>query len=131
MRSLVIMVHDRSAYSDVTARLLVFSEICKHRISMRCCAVSAFAREQESSGAWFGRWGTNYIYAHVCLKRYSGQVRYAHTSVRPCREGLNSGKSRCGWGETNDSYLMINGGSVSETSTAVQTLGRYWVNGGR
>lgn len=64
--------------------------------------------EQTHEGAWFGRWGTNYIYGTwsvLVALRAAGmppdatQVRHAVTWLKSVQQADG------GWGEGNDSYL--------------------------
>ncbi|KAJ0335513.1 hypothetical protein COL154_014412 [Colletotrichum chrysophilum] len=64
--------------------------------------------EQTPEGAWFGRWGTNYIYGTwsvLVALRAAGvppdatQVRHAVTWLKSVQQADG------GWGEGNDSYL--------------------------
>jgi squalene-hopene/tetraprenyl-beta-curcumene cyclase len=83
--------------------------------------------EQEETGAWFGRWGSNYIYgtwsAMMALELVQStieRVARARGSAPP------TGSSRVqqedgGWGESNDSYddpALAGGG---QPSTSYQT----------
>jgi len=93
-------------------------------------AVAYLRGEQEASGAWFGRWGTNYIYG-----TWSVLTALAQTGVRPedpaMRRAVGWLESRQnidgGWGESNDSYedRRLAGGPAPSTphQTAWALLG--------
>lgn len=96
--------------SDVSARVLTLLTLVDRPEDMWARArVLAFLRsEQTPEGAWFGRWGTNYIYgtwsvltafaaAHV--DPHSPAIRRAVSWLKRCQRGDGS------WGESNDSYF--------------------------
>ncbi|KAI1355947.1 terpenoid cyclases/protein prenyltransferase alpha-alpha toroid [Xylaria sp. FL0043] len=102
-------------------------------------ALGFLAREQESngvaSGAWWGRWGNNYIYGTANALRglelwchdNPEVIRMAVRAIRWIRQCQNSDG---GWGETLLSYadpsLAGKGESTSaQTSWAVDALLRY------
>ena len=64
--------------------------------------------EQTPEGAWFGRWGTNYIYgtwSALVAVRAAGMAAY-EAPVRRAVTWLKSvQQADGGWGEGNDSYL--------------------------
>jgi len=112
--------------SDVSARCVALmgrlgragDEDCLRR------AVDYLRGEQESNGAWFGRWGTNYIYgtwsALSALEQVSDidtsdMVRRAATWLKLVQHGDG------GWGETNDTYEDPERGCAEDRSTAFQT----------
>jgi squalene-hopene/tetraprenyl-beta-curcumene cyclase len=70
-------------------------------------AVQYLLKEQEDNGAWFGRWGTNYIYgtwSALCALNAAG-VDPASPAVRKAVAWLKSKQlPDGGWGETGDSY---------------------------
>jgi squalene-hopene/tetraprenyl-beta-curcumene cyclase len=97
--------------SDVTARctglLALFGEP-RHRQSVERGLQYLF-REQEPSGAWFGRWGSNYIYGtwSVLEAFRLARVDMDHLAVRRAVQWLKSvQRDDGGWGEGNDSYLV-------------------------
>lgn len=111
--------------SDVTARCVGFlGKYGKHQREV-WWGISFLLREQEKSGAWFGRWGTNYIYGTWSVLEALQLVRFDrhHISVQRAVKWLKSvQRNDGGWGETNDSYLDADlAGRFAETSTAFQT----------
>ncbi|KAJ4304895.1 hypothetical protein N0V90_000423 [Kalmusia sp. IMI 367209] len=109
--------------ADVTGRILeafgLMMEIAKHefvepqildKISKACSrAVEYLAKQQEDSGAWYGRWGCNYLYGTsnvICGLAYfsegnesvQGMLSTA-TSWLKKMQNLNGG-----WGEDLRSY---------------------------
>ncbi|MGV8711644.1 MAG: squalene--hopene cyclase [Nitrosomonas sp.] len=111
--------------SDVTARCVGFlGKYGKHQREV-WRGISFLLREQEKSGAWFGRWGTNYIYGtwSVLEALQLAQFDRQHISVQRAVKWLKSvQRNDGGWGETNDSYLDADlAGRFAETSTAFQT----------
>ena len=84
----------------------------------------AFIRkEQEANGAWFGRWGVNYIYGTwsvLCSLNALGEdlsqpyIRKAVSWLNSCQNGDG------GWGESCDSYADQSLAGVGK-STASQT----------
>ncbi len=111
--------------SDVTARCVGFlAKYGKHQREV-WRGISFLLREQEKSGSWFGRWGTNYIYGtwSVLEAFQLAEFDMQHASVRRAVKWLESvQRTDGGWGETNDSYLDAQlAGQLPETSTAFQT----------
>jgi squalene-hopene/tetraprenyl-beta-curcumene cyclase len=71
-------------------------------------AIAYLRAEQEADGAWFGRWGTNYIYGTWSVLTAFAQagVHADDPAVRRAVDWLLTRQnSDGGWGETNDSYL--------------------------
>lgn len=69
--------------------------------------MSYLKKEQESDGAWFGRWGTNYIYGtwSVLSALAEAGVDSGEPAVRKAVGWLKSvQRPDGGWGEDNDSY---------------------------
>jgi squalene-hopene/tetraprenyl-beta-curcumene cyclase len=95
--------------SDVTARvvtLLARAGRPRDRPALER-AVAYLRAEQEPDGAWFGRWGTNFIYG-----TWSALVALTNAGLGPedpaVRRGAEWLESRQnpdgGWGEGNDTY---------------------------
>jgi squalene-hopene/tetraprenyl-beta-curcumene cyclase len=81
-------------------------------------------REQEPSGAWFGRWGSNYIYGtwSVLEAFRLARVDMNHLAVRRAVQWLKSvQRDDGGWGEGNDTYLVPAQAGQFEQSTSFQT----------
>lgn len=80
--------------------------------------------EQESDGAWFGRWGTNYIYGtwSVMLAFEYAGVPKDDPRMRKAVAWLKSTQRHDGgWGESNWSYHDAATRGQFEYSTAFQT----------
>ena len=111
--------------SDVTARCIGFLGKYGKQAHQNAVyrGVSFLLREQEANGAWFGRWGTNYIYGtwSVLEAMQLAKQDMKHTAVRRAVQWLKSvQREDGGWGESNDSYLDPKLMEL-ETSTAFQT----------
>ena len=109
--------------SDVTARVVtVLARIGRPQDKAALARAIAYLRaEQEPSGAWFGRWGTNYIYGTWSVLTGLAQAGLdpMDPAIRKAAEWLKSQQNADGgWGESNDSYLRA---SVAITSTPYQT----------
>ena len=96
--------------SDVTARVVTAMAVVKrpeHHEALRR-AIAFLRREQTPEGAWFGRWGTNYIYGTWSVLAALGQagVDPQDEAVRRAVSWLLSHQNPDGgWGESNDTYL--------------------------
>lgn len=112
--------------ADVTGRVVAFLGIygrAKDREVLRR-AVAYLLREQEASGAWFGRWGTNYIYGTWSV--LMGLEQLDDPSLQPAMaraaDWLRSvQQADGGWGESNDSYPDSGLAGLGQPSTAAQT----------
>lgn len=112
--------------SDVTARCVGFlANYDEARFQDAVKRGLAFLfREQEKNGAWFGRWGSNYIYGTwSVLEAFKlARLDVDHIAVRRAVLWLKSvQREDGGWGESNDSYLMPQQAGEFETSTYFQT----------
>ena len=98
--------------ADVTARVLEMVARCglhefgSHRTTR---ALDFLLREQERDGAWFGRWGVNYVYgtsgALAALGRWrSGERRVDGAVIRGAVWLKSVQNADGGWGETTGSY---------------------------
>jgi squalene-hopene/tetraprenyl-beta-curcumene cyclase len=86
-------------------------------------AVAWLIAEQEADGAWFGRWGTNYIYGtwSVLCALNAAQLPHSDPAFRRAVEFLLSvQREDGGWGEDNESYADAPHGRHS-VSTPSQT----------
>jgi squalene-hopene/tetraprenyl-beta-curcumene cyclase len=112
--------------SDVTARCTGFLALHgdpRHKNAVERGLTYLF-REQEPSGAWFGRWGSNYIYGTwAVLEAFQlARVDSGHLAVRRAVQWLKSvQRDDGGWGEGNDSYSEPQQAGRFETSTSFQT----------
>jgi squalene-hopene/tetraprenyl-beta-curcumene cyclase len=112
--------------SDVTARCTGFLALYgaprhKHNVER---GLEYLFREQEPSGAWFGRWGSNYIYGtwSVLEGLRLARVDMNHLAVRRAVQWLKSvQRDDGGWGEGNDTYLVPAQAGQFEQSTSFQT----------
>ena len=112
--------------ADVSARCAaVFSR--RARAEDRHClesVVEYLLREQEPDGAWYGRWGTNYIYgAWSVLSAVEGiddpRLREA---VERAAAWLKSVQRPDGsWGESNDTYGDPRRAGRGDVGTSAQT----------
>lgn len=112
--------------SDVSARcvgLLALLGESRHKNAVDRGLAYLF-NEQESSGAWFGRWGSNYIYGTWSVLealRLAG-VDTGHFAIRRAAHWLKSVQRKDGgWGESNDTYFRPEQAGQFETSTSFQT----------
>ncbi|ABI59752.1 squalene--hopene cyclase [Nitrosomonas eutropha] len=112
--------------SDVSARcvgLLALNGEVRHQEAVKR-GLDFLFNEQESSGAWFGRWGSNYIYGtwSVLEAFRLARVDKGHQAVQRAIQWLESvQRADGGWGETNDSYLDPQLAGQLEASTSFQT----------
>jgi len=114
--------------SDVSARVLMFfgcivDEYPEYRPVMEACLDYLF-KEQEEDGAWYGRWGTNYIYGtwSVLIAFESAGVPNGDPRVRKAVQWLKSVQRKDGgWGEDNDTYEPLGMRGTGYVSTAAQT----------
>ena len=112
--------------SDVTARCTGFLALHGkpgHKVAVERGLAYLF-REQESSGAWFGRWGSNYIYGTWSVLEAFRLARLDtnHLAIRRAVQWLKSvQRDDGGWGEGSDSYFEPQQAGQFETSTSFQT----------
>ena len=83
-------------------------------------AIDYLRAEQEPSGAWFGRWGTNYIYGtwSVLVALGAAGLTPADPAVARAVQWLKSCQQPDGgWGESNDTYQQpsLAGGGLPST----------------
>ncbi len=81
-------------------------------------------RSQEPDGAWYGRWGTNYIYGtwSVLMGLEEAGVGPEHEPVRRAAAWLKSvQRADGGWGEGCDTYFEPSKRGQAERSTSFHT----------
>jgi len=113
--------------SDVTARCVTL--LARARKDDRyqkaiARAIEYLRAEQEGHGAWFGRWGTNYIYGtwSVLVGLGAAGVDRQDVAVRRAVAWLLSiQRPDGGWGESNDCYHDPEAAGQGARSTAFQT----------
>ncbi len=112
---------------DVSARCVSFlCQIGYARDHPRVATALDYLRgEQEDSGAWFGRWGTNYIYgtwSALSAFNIAGEPPDAPHIRKAVAWLTEKQHSDGGWGETGDSYYQERiERSFEGRSTASQT----------
>ena len=95
--------------ADVTARCVSFLAQIGEKLDSPVVqrAVAWLQAEQEADGAWFGRWGTNYIYGtwSVLCALNAARLPHSDPSFRRAVDFLLSvQREDGGWGEDNESY---------------------------
>jgi squalene-hopene/tetraprenyl-beta-curcumene cyclase len=110
---------------DITGRILemlaAYGYDKNHKAVKK--AIDFIRKEQESDGAWFGRWGVNYIYGTMLVLRGLEAVGVDHHEpyVQQAAEWLRMVQNPDGgWGESCASYDDPNSKGIGE-STASQT----------
>ena len=112
--------------SDVTARVvtvLADADRPQDRAAL-ARAIGYLRREQEPDGAWFGRWGSNYIYGtwSVLMALAQARIRAEDPAVMRAVRWLNGWQNGDGgWGESNDSYAQPTPLRRPAASTSFQT----------
>ncbi|MEO5573261.1 MAG: squalene--hopene cyclase [Gammaproteobacteria bacterium] len=116
------------ATADVSARCVtslahLASADDKYKPAMDNC-LEYLRSEQEPTGAWFGRWGTNYIYGSwsvlVALERAG--ISRDDFMVRRAVAWLKAAQREDGgWGEDNFSYFDAGQAGQAVKSTSFQT----------
>jgi squalene-hopene/tetraprenyl-beta-curcumene cyclase len=112
--------------ADVTARVVtLLARIGRDRDRQALARAIAYLRAtQESNGAWFGRWGTNYIYGtwSVLVALAAAGIGVQDPAVRRAASWLVSCQHPDGgWGESNDSYVDASLAGRGLGSNAYQT----------
>lgn len=113
--------------SDVTARCITLLARARDGERYRDVIARAIAylrKEQEVHGAWFGRWGTNYIYGtwSVLIGLEAAGVDHDDPAVRHAVRWLTSiQRPDGGWGESNDCYHDPGLAGQGARSTSFQT----------
>jgi len=110
--------------ADVSARcLMLLARRDPQAPPVRRC-LAYLRAEQTPAGAWFGRWGTNYIYGtwSVLMALEEAGVPGDDPAVRAAAHWLRAvQRADGGWGESNDSYEDPALAGHAERSTAFQT----------
>ncbi len=113
--------------SDVTARCVTLlaraASDDRYRPAIER-AIAYLRSEQEPHGAWFGRWGTNYIYGtwSVLVGLRAAGIDRDDPAIRAAVGWLIAvQRADGGWGESNDSYHEPASAGMSARSTAFQT----------
>ena len=94
-----------------------------HRSALAAC-MAYLRAEQEPSGAWFGRWGTNYIYgtwSALAAFEIAGIPPYDPAVQRAVGWLKRMQRADGGWGEDNDTYLHPETAGQGHESTSFQT----------
>lgn len=83
---------------------------------------------QKPSGAWFGRWGVNYVYGTWCVVSALAQLRLGRDMIeRAAAWMISKQNADGGWGESchsyvDESFAGIGTSTPSQTAWAVMTL---------
>lgn len=93
-------------------------------------AIEYLAKQQESHGGWYGRWGSNYVYgtSHVlCGLAYWTSNPTARAMIRPALDWLKHVQNEGGgWGESLHSYTrpeLAGQGKSTASQTAWGLMG--------
>ena len=107
--------------ADVTARCISFLAQIGHAPESPTVArgLAWLRANQETNGAWFGRWGTNYIYgtwAVLCALNAAG-LPHADPAIRRAVAFLvRTQREDGGWGEDNDTYADASPGEYHRSN---------------
>jgi squalene-hopene/tetraprenyl-beta-curcumene cyclase len=117
---------------DVTAHVVeAFGKLglpAEHPAMVR--ALDFLKREQEADGAWFGRWGVNYVYgtgAVLPALKAIGEDMSQEYVGRACDWLIQRQQANGGWGESCASYMDIHmagrgAATASQTAWALMAL---------
>ncbi|GAA3715463.1 squalene--hopene cyclase [Streptomyces tremellae] len=117
--------------ADVTAHvveMLAYEGKTHHPATRR--GVEWLLAEQETFGAWFGRWGTNYVYGTGCVvpALAAAGLPGTHPALRRAVAWLESVQNEDGgWGEdqrsyTDDKWIGQGASTASQTAWALLAL---------
>ncbi len=115
--------------SDVSARCLTllgdpnYRQKKSYAKTLQRC-IQYLLDEQEKTGAWYGRWGTNYIYGTWSV--LTGMEKAGESPEQlPIKRAIKWLKSvqreDGGWGEDNNTYLQAEMAGRADHSTSFQT----------
>ncbi|HET8550975.1 MAG TPA: squalene--hopene cyclase [Gammaproteobacteria bacterium] len=112
--------------SDVSGRVLMFLAYLDRPgdAAARERVLAFLRREQLDNGAWFGRWGTNYIYGTWSVLMALEAAGIDPQAPEMCRAAawLKSCQRDDGsWGETNDTYFEPAQAGRGPRGSAAQT----------
>ncbi|MGG2459976.1 squalene--hopene cyclase [Streptomyces sp. RGM 3693] len=111
--------------ADVTAHVVeMLAEVGRVHDPRTRRGLAWLLAEQEPSGAWFGRWGTNYVYGtgSVLPALTAAGIPTSHPAVRRAVGWLERVQNDDGgWGEDQRSYQDHEGWAGRGASTASQT----------
>jgi squalene-hopene/tetraprenyl-beta-curcumene cyclase len=114
--------------SDVSARLaMALGGLARHDAKYQPhldACLNFLKNEQEENGAWFGRWGTNYLYGtwSVVTGLIHAGIERGDPMIQRAVEWLKSMQHLDGgWGESNDSYEHPETAGQGQASTTFQT----------
>ncbi len=115
---------------DVTAHVLeMMAMLGADRSDPNVASGLAYLRKtQKPSGAWFGRWGVNYIYGTWCVVSALAQLKTGNDMIaRAVQWMIGRQNPDGGWGETchsyvDESFAGVGTSTPSQTAWAVMTL---------
>jgi squalene-hopene/tetraprenyl-beta-curcumene cyclase len=110
--------------ADVSARCVGFLAQLGLKDEALAAGVAYLRREQETDGAWFGRWGTNYIYgtwSALCALNAARIDKEAPVMRRAVDWLVARQRADGGWGEDGASYWADQPRGEGKESTASQT----------
>ena len=111
--------------ADVSARCLIALHLLGEPARAQLDGCTAYLRQQqEPSGAWFGRWGTNYIYGTWSVLTAFEQIGIPANDPAMQRAAAwlkSMQRADGGWGEHNDSYEDPATAGQAAESTSFQT----------
>ncbi|WP_030816101.1 squalene--hopene cyclase [Streptomyces sp. NRRL S-337] len=111
--------------ADVTAHVVeMLAEVGRTHDPRTRRGIAWLLAEQEPSGAWFGRWGTNYVYGtgSVLPALAAAGIPASHPAVRRAVGWLERVQNDDGgWGEDQRSYAEPEAWAGRGASTASQT----------
>jgi len=107
--------------ADVTARCVSFLAQLGHAAESPSVSrgLAWLRKAQEPNGAWFGRWGTNYIYGTwsvLCALNAAGLPHDDPAFRRAVAFLVSTQRADGGWGEDNDTYADAPAGSYHRSN---------------